>query len=491
MERIIYVDCAPDCIRAAVTEDGEVCELHSEKVSARKLTESLFYGRIEQIKPAVCAAFVNIGLEQNAFLPLQEIEESGQRARCGDFIIVQGAARQPTDSKGLRVSAKINLAGKSLVLVPGGTDVRVSRKIRDERERAALLDAAREVCPPGCGLIVRTASQDVTLSLLGEEAGRLYETWQSAKRRSDGMVKPGVLLERVPLPLRLARELGGPELARVVVSDEACRNALMREREQGLLPTGTQIELFKEDRQLIFDAFRLEEKIDHALRRRVWLPCGGYLVVDSCEAMTVIDVNSGKMTLGRDIEETALRVNLEAVREVARQIRLRNVGGMIAVDLIDMREAAHRDAVLQAMKEAAHSDRSQVKVYGFTRMGLFELARKRTDEELRKRLRVTCISCSGAGEVLSGEEAARRALYAVRRMALAGQRGPFVVRCAPGVASALSGMTPPEGTSVYALPGPGRHPENVDIDQIGADEAPPKGAALLTKGWNHEKNTGN
>lgn len=491
MERIIYVDCAPDCIRAAVTEDGKLCELHSERVSDRKLTESLFYGRIEQIKPAVCAAFVNIGLAQNAFLPLQELEASGQRARCGDLIIVQGAARQPTDSKGLRVSAKINLAGKSLVLVPGGADVRVSKKIRDDGERAALLEAAREVCPPDCGLIVRTASQNVTRALLAEEAESLYRTWQSAKRRADGMVKPGVLLERVPLPLRLARELGSPELASVVVSGEACRDALMREQEKGLLPAGTRIELFREEKQLIFDAFRIEEQIDRALRRRVWLPCGGYLVIDSCEAMTVIDVNSGKMTLGTDIEETALRVNLEAVREIARQIRLRNVGGMIAVDLIDMREAAHRTAVLLAMKEAARADRAQVKIYGFTRMGLFELARKRTDEELRKRLRVTCGACSGAGEVISGEEAARRALYAVRRMALAGQRGPFVVRCAPGVATALSGMTPPEGASVYALPGVGRHPEKVDIDQIGAGETPPKGAVLLTKGWNHEKNTGN
>lgn len=161
MERIIYLDCAPDIVRAAVTEDGELCELHSERVSSPKLTESLFYGRIEQIKPSVCAAFVNIGLEQNAFLPFQEAKNGGQGLRCGDFVIVQGAAKQPTDSKGLRVSERINLAGKSLVLAPGGSGVRVSKKIRNEAERAALEEAARAACPPGCALIVRTDRKSV------------------------------------------------------------------------------------------------------------------------------------------------------------------------------------------------------------------------------------------------------------------------------------------------------------------------------------------
>lgn len=476
------MDCAPDIVRAAVTEDGELCELHSERVSGPKLTESLFYGRIEQIKPSVCAAFVDIGLKQNAFLPFQEMKDGGQGIRCGGFVIVQGAAKQPTESKGLRVSERINLAGKSLVLVPGGSGVRVSKKIRNEAERAALEEAARSACPPGCGLIVRTASQDMTQELMREEAAELFDKWQRAKRRAEGMMKPGVLLERLSLPSRLVRELGNSELARVVVSSEACASVLEQEREKGFLPAQTQIELFKEDRQLIFDAYRLEEKIDRALRRRVWLPCGGYLVIDSCEALTAIDVNSGKMTLGRDIEETAFCVNLEATREVARQIRLRNTGGMIVVDFIDMREAAHRDALTCAMREAVGADRAQVRVYGLTHMGLMEISRKRTDEELRKRLRVSCGSCSGMGEVLSGEEAARRAIYAVRRMALAGQRGPFVVRCAPGVAGALTGMTSPEGASVYALASAGRHVEKVDIDQIGAADAPPKGAVMLAKG---------
>lgn len=482
MKREIFLDCSPNAVRAAVVEDGELCEIHDERSGSTKLTESLFYGRIEQIRPSVCAAFVNIGLEQNAFLPLSEIEEREPKLRCGDWIIVQGAAKQPTDSKGLRVSARINLAGKSLVLVPGGSGVRVSKKIKDGEERAALLEAASEVCPPGCGLIVRTASQAMTRELLSEEAAELFAKWQQAKRRADGMVSPGVLLQRLPLFSRLARELGTSDLERVVTNSPTCAWALEAERDKGFLPEQTRIEVFREEKQLLFDAFSLEERIDRALRRRIWLPCGGYLVLDSCEAMTVIDVNSGKMTLGHDLEETALRVNLEAAREVARQIRLRNVGGMIAVDFIDMAQEEHRDALTRAMRDAVRADRAQVKVYGLTRMGLMEIARKRTDEELRKRMRIGCSYCSSVGEVLSGDEVARRALYAVRRMALSGQRGPFVVRCAPGAASALSGLAAPEGTLVYALPSPGRHAEKFDIDQIGAEEAPPKGALPLAKG---------
>ena len=479
MERVLVFDCQSDMTRAAVLEDGVLCEIHEERADEVKQTESLFYGRIEQIRPSVCAAFVNIGLPQNAFLPLGELRET---PRCGDFLIVQGAAQQAVETKGLRVTARVNLAGRTLVLVPGGEGVHVSKKIRSQEERAQLLEAAQAVCPPGCGLIVRTASQDVTDALLCEEAGALYDRWRQIERRAAGMARPGLLWEREPLALRLTRDMAGASLVRIVTSSAAHAGALRAQQEQGLIPDSVRIEVFEERDTLVFDAFSVEEAIDRALRRRVWLPCGGYLVVDSCEAMTVIDVNSGKMTLGRSVEETALRVNLEAAQEVARQIRLRNVGGMIAVDFIDMADAEHRERLTQALRQAVRADRSPVKVLGLTRLGLMEMTRRRGGEELHKRLRVSCTSCSGAGEVLGAEESARRALRQARRMALGGTRGPFLVRCAAQTAAALARCVNPLDTDIYALGAPGRRPDRWEIEPLEERVQPPAGAMRLPRG---------
>lgn len=482
MERTILFDYTPDIVRAAVLEDGELCEIHSERVGSSKLTESLFYGRIEQIRPSVSAAFVNVGLELNAFLPLDELERACEKKpRCGDMIIVQGAAKQETDTKGLRVTARINLAGKWLVLVPGETGVHVSKKVRQPEQRAALLEAAQQVCPQNCGLIVRTASQDVTLDLLREEAESLYGQWQEASQKAAGMTRPGVLRERISLEERLIRDLAGHKLTGIVTNDAVSAQRFSAMQRRGLIDAQTRIEWCDERNQLIFDAFCVEGKIDRALRKRVWLPCGGYLIIDRCEAMTVIDVNSGKMMLGCDIEETALRVNLEAAKEIAHQIRLRDVGGIIVVDFIDMRAPASRDALTNSLKEAIQRDRAQVTVHGLTKLGLMEMTRKRVGSELHKQLRVGCSYCSGNSEVLAPEETARRALTQIRRMALSGQRGPFAVKAAPAVAEALSQMTAVNGMKIYAVAVSGKHAEKFEIEQTGAEENPPKGAVLLNK----------
>jgi len=230
---------------------------------------------------------------------------------------------------------------------------------------------------------------------------------------------------------------------------------------------------------LIFDAYQIEPQIDKALKKRVWLPCGGYLVIDFCEAMTVIDVNSGKMVLGRDLEETALRVNLEAAEEVSRQLRLRDIGGIILVDFIDMHEDAHKQLLLKTIKDAVQSDRTQVTIEGFTRLGLMEITRKRKYDQLRKSLRCGCSYCSSMGEVLSGEEVARRAMRQVRRMILSGQRGPFVIRCSPSAAQHLANMHAPNQAQVYCCSTPGRHAEKYDIEQIGSGMPLPSGACAL------------
>lgn len=476
MERILYIDDMPGFIRAAIVEDGELCEILHERFAEADQTESLFYGRVQSIRPSVGAAFVDIGNELNAFLPL----EQNMKLRCGDMLIVQGTAKQTTETKGLRITSRINLAGKWLVLVPGGEGVHISKKVKDASQREELADLGREICPEDCGLIIRTASEDATAELLGEEAKKLYMVWKTAKMKAAGMTKPGLIHRREPLYLRLVRDIR--EISQIVINSSAGYDELMRAKNSQLIDQQTQIEYFGEHDALIFDRFRIEPQIDKALKKRVWLPCGGYLVIDACEAMTVIDVNSGKMILGKSIEETALRVNLEAAEEAAKQIRLRDMNGIIIIDFIDMREDAHRKILMERIAAALAKDRSCTCVEGITRLGLMEITRKRVHTPLRKSLQGSCSYCSGAGELLSAQEVARRALRQIRRFLIAGQRGPFIIRCAPAAAQELTCLPQMNiNARVYALAS-NRHAEKFEIEQIGIDMLPPKEAVALKLG---------
>ena len=473
MKRELIIDCKSGGMRAAVLEDGELVELHVENGMPESQTETLYYGRVQAVRPSVHAAFVEIGQELNAFLPLEE----GMKLKSGDMLIVQGVAKQTTQSKGLRVSARVNLTGRGLVLIPGETGVHISKKVKNPEMRARLAEIGREICPPECAVIIRTASENVTAEQLKAEAEILLSTWQDACQRAKGMVKPGILVKPEPLPMRLMRDLAG-NLERVVINDREDFEALCQAQKDGRLPQETRIEYADEQKTLLFDAFNLETSIDKALKNRVWLPCGGYLVFDFTEALTVIDVNSGKMIAGKSMEETVLRVNLEAVKELARQIRLRDVGGIIVVDLIDMEKEKNRQAVLAALKEAAKSDRMPVKVEEITRLGLLEMTRKRKGEQLRRALRTTCSVCSGSGELLGEEEIARRALRQARRMALAGQRGPFVIGLAEKAAKVLETMPQPDNCPpIYALAS-GGYREKFSVMQPGEGEIPEQAVAL-------------
>lgn len=473
MTRKLIIDDSLGYIRAALLEDGSLCEIHIERQTSQDQAESLYLGRIQSIKPALHAAFVDIGTELNAFLPIDD----DRKLRCGDMIIVQGQAKQSTDTKGLRITEHVNLAGKWLVLLPQDSGVRISKKIKDPALREALFGLGKRICPPDCGLIIRTAGEDVTENLLLEEMHSLCSLWLEIRKKAGGMTKPGLLHQRLPLYLRLTRDIA--DIAQIVINSESGYQLLLEEQRQHRIPSNALLEYDCESRSMLFDTYNIETQIDKALKKRVWLPCGGYLVIDHCEAMTVIDVNSGKMILGRDLEETALRVNLEAAQEIAHQLRLRDIGGIILVDFIDMRDAQHQEFLIKEMKEAVLHDRTQVTIEGITRLGLMEITRKKKHDQLRKTMRTSCSYCSGTGEVLSSDEVAQRALRQVRRMIISGQRGPFVIRCSAAAAQTLACMSAPNGAQVYALTAAGRHAEKYDIEQIGAGMPLPSGACAL------------
>jgi len=475
MNREIYFDCSLGQIRAAVMEDGILCELHAERNNEKKLTETVFLGRVEQLRPSVNAAFVNIGQPLNAFLPLAE----GEHIRCGDMIIVQGAAKQATECKGLRVTRKINLAGKWLVLIPDADGVHISKKVKDPFLREELMKTAEDIRPTDCGLIVRTASEDVTHQAMQEEVQQLHAQWKSIKKRADSCRLPGVLSESISLDMRLVRDMGNKELTRVITNDPSCLLRLQKEKQEGHIHSQTEISLFDEKNMLLFDLIGIEPQIEKALRKRVWLPSGGYLILDECEALTVIDVNSGKMTLGKDTEDTAVKVNLEAAEEIARQLRLRNAGGMIIVDFIDMMYKENRDSVIERMKSAAKKDRALVKIEGITKLGLLEMTRKRTNATLSKSLQCKCSYCSGTGSLLTPDETAYRSLRQIRRMIIAGQRGPFIVRCAAATANEIMNSRAIPDAKVYVLAVPSKHAERFEIEQIGETDPLPKGAQAI------------
>ena len=473
LKRELVIDCKSGGTRAAVLEDGELVELHLESGEPERQTETLYYGRIQAVRPSVHAAFVEIGQELNAFLPL----ENDMKLKSGDMLIVQGVAKQTTQSKGLRVSTRVNLTGQGLVLIPGEIGVHISKKVKNPEMRARLTEIGREICPLNCAVIIRTASENVTAEQLREEAESLLKMWQEACQKAKGMVKPGILIRPEPLAVRLIRDLAR-NLERVVLNDKTEYEAICRMQQEGRLPQETRIEYVDEQRTLLFDAFNLETPIDKALKKRVWLPCGGYLIFDFAEALTVIDVNSGKMVASKNMEETALRVNLEAVKEIARQIRLRDVGGIIIVDLIDMDKDKNKQLVLSALKDAVKNDRMPVKIEDITRLGLLEMTRKRKGEQLRRALRTTCSVCSGSGELLSEDEIARRALRQARRMALAGQRGPFVICLAEKAVKILQTLPQPENCPpIYALSVSG-YREKFSVMQPGEGEMPEQAVAL-------------
>ena len=473
MTKRLTIDDSLGYVRSAVVEDGKLCEIHIEKQCADDQAESIFLGRIQAIKPSLHAAFVDIGSPIQAFLPMKE----GLQLRCGDMIIVQGQAKQSTDSKGLRITEQVNIAGKWLVLLPGGKGVHISKKIKDTALREELLILGKEICPENCGLIIRTAGEDVTRQRLEDEVQSLHALWQHISAVAKGMTKPGLLHQRQPLYMSYARDTA--DISQICINNEKGYNQLIEAQKQEKISSNTEILWDREEKQLIFDTYGVEHQIDRALKKRVWLPCGGYLIIDHCEAMTVIDVNSGKMILGRDLEDTALRVNEEAAREVIRQLRLRDIGGIILVDFIDMNAPEHREAIINLMKEEAAADRAQVSIEGFTRLGLMEMTRRRKHEQLRKALRCSCSYCSSQGEVLSGEEVARRAMRQVRRMIISGQRGPFVIRCAAAAAQVLLAMRSPENVQVYICTCAGKHAEKYEIEQIGMGMPLPSGACAL------------
>jgi len=420
----ILVNVAPRETRAALLDNGVVQEVYIERTSRRGLVSNLYKGRVSRVLPGMQAAFVEIGLERTAFLHAADIagsssaddtlggalpenpapvEDIRRLVNAGDDILVQ-VIKDPIGSKGARLTTFIALPSRLLVYMPRGAAIGVSTRIEDESERTRLKATLAELAAArgGGGYIVRTAAQGASADSLREDMTYLGRLWEHVQARAAQAAAGSVVHEDLPVSHRVLRDELGRGVSRVLV-DSAQEHSRMREFTAAFIPEAAPlIELYQGPRP-IFDLNGVEEEIAKALDRSVPLKSGGHLVIDQTEAMTTIDVNTGAYVGHRNLEETIFRTNLEAAVSIARQLRLRNLGGIIIIDFIDMRDEPHRRAVLAALERALAGDRAQTHIVSLSPLGLVEMTRKRTRESLEHLLCEPCRSCEGRGFVRTPE----------------------------------------------------------------------------------------
>ena len=418
----ILINVVPGETRAALVEDGVVQELYMERRRRRGLVSNLYQGRVTRVLPGMQAAFIDIGLERTAFLHAADVagpapdetvaglvqlgaapvEDVRRLLSAGEDILVQ-VIKDPIGTKGARLTTYITLPARYLVYLPRGDGIGVSTRIEDEAERQRLKAAVAQMHGPDAdgGYILRTAAQGVPVESLREDMEYLRKLWHHVRVRATQTPAGTLVHEDLPLPLRLLRDELSRGVVRVLV-DSAAEHARMTAFAAEFMPaTAARIELHSG--RPIFDLHGIEEEIARVLERKVPLKSGGHLVVDQREAMTTIDVNTGGYVGHRNLEETTFRTNLEAAASIGRQLRLRNLGGIIIIDFIDMHDEAHRRQVLAALEHSLAGDRAQAHIVSLSPLGLVEMTRKRTRESLEHLLCEPCRSCEGRGFVKTPE----------------------------------------------------------------------------------------
>jgi len=418
----ILINCSPRETRVAILIDGILEDLHIERAAGRGLVGNVYMGRVLRVLPGMQSAFVDIGLERTAFLHVLDIE--GARQENGEYrpiekligegqrLLVQ-VAKDPIGTKGARLTTSISLAGRKLVYLPQDEHIGVSQKIEDEARRAALREQVLRLKKPDekGGYIVRTcAEESATDEEMLEDIKYLGCLWKETSAKAGVSPAPSLLYEDLGLAKRVLRDMVQAETRRIYVDNKEVFEelaAFARTYAPGALPL---LELY-EGEEPLFETQQVEAELQRALERRVPLKSGGYIVVDCTEAMTTIDVNTGGFVGKRDFSETVFKTNLEAAKTIARQLRLRNLGGIIIIDFIDMQNPAHKAAVLEELRRAAASDLTKLTISEFTELGLVEMTRKRTRESLSHTLCEPCPLCGGRGEI----KTARTVCYEIMR----------------------------------------------------------------------------
>jgi ribonuclease G len=468
--------------RVGVQEGNLLTELYLERHRHRSIVGSVYKGTVTNVLPGMQAAFVDIGLAKDAFLyagdytanladmsrtmltaadeddsdvELEGDEEEPKRQAAGPIeellsrgqtVLVQ-VSKESLGTKGARITSFISLPGRYVVYMPQARHVGVSRRIRDDRERDRLRSALRSLNLPPGGFILRTNAEGKGEAEFAHDVEFLSRLWAQIQGRFEAAAAPAALHEEGDLTFRVVRDLFSPEVDEFVVDDRGAHDKVLGYVEALVPALAERVRLYG-DRKPVFDAFGIERDIEKALRRRVWLKSGGYIVIDHTEALVSIDVNTGKYVGKRDFEQTVLKINLEAVNEVVRQIRLRDLGGIIIIDFIDMEVLEHREQVYKAVKRALAEDKARTNVLQISELGLVEMTRKRVRQDLRALLSQSCPTCRGTGVVKSNETLATEVYRAVHAKAAAeappAEGREIVARVHPDLADYLEGEGRPD-----------------------------------------------
>ncbi len=483
MGKDIIANVEPYETRVAVVEGGTLLNIFIERNAP--LAGNIYKGRVANVLPGMEAAFVDIGLERNAFLHVadirserlagEEVEESfgrgaiGQRLRVGQEILVQ-VTKEPMGTKGARVTTYVALPARFLVLMPTVNYVGVSRRIEDDKERKRLRELADRLRPERMGLIVRTAAEGATEKELVDDLRFLLQVWNRVEERSRAGRAPTLVYQDLGVIRRIVRDLFTEDVDRFIIDSPS-----EFERIQDLLASfaaklKNRLQLYR-DGEPIFEHFGVERELERALRRKVWLKSGGYIIIDRTEAFTVIDVNTGKYVGKTDLASTIFRTNMEAIGEIIRQVTLRDIGGIILIDFIDMENDSHQKRVLQGLNDAVRNDRAKVHVIDLTGLGLVEMTRKRVFQDLEEVMRTPCPYCEGRGRVLSPETISRRVRREIRKMLRSSAARAILIEVHPEVyedlfhegSSWLRSLEEGTGKRVRIRPREGMHLEKVAV----------------------------
>ena len=412
MSEELLINFTPMETRVALVENGVLPEVYIERTRARGLVGNIYTGKVVRVLPGMQAAFLDIGLERTAFLHANDIaalDGSDERAdirtvvREGQILAVQ-VSKDPMGSKGARLSTRLSVSSRYLLYMQGESHVGISQRIEDEQERQRLRETVESlVSEQRKGTyIVRTAAESATEEELAADIGFLDRVWQAVERRIARRENKAVVYEDLPLLLRTMRDLVHPQLEKIRIDSRESYQRVVDFVEQYLPDMKSKVEHYPGERP-IFDLYGVEDEIQKGLGRKVELKSGGYLIIDQTEAMSTIDVNTGAFVGHRNQEETLFKTNLEAATALARQLRLRNLGGIIIIDFIDMNDAEHRRQVLRALEKAMERDYAKTSITGVSELGLVEMTRKRTRESLEHVLCETCRYCHGRGSLKSAE----------------------------------------------------------------------------------------
>jgi ribonuclease G len=431
MTEDILINCTPQETRVGVMQAGVPQELHIERAANRGLVGNIYVGKVARVLPGMQSAFIQIGLERAGFLHVADIWEERQNAQLNDApakpierILSEGQSRlvqvikDPIGTKGARLSTQVSIAGRLVVYLPQDPHIGISQRIEDETERQLLREKLAQLLSADetGGFIIRTVAETATDAELRGDIEYLRKLWHGIRGRALTAPAPTLLYQDLSLAQRVLRDIAGESTGRIIIDSRENFQKLQEFAAEYTPKVLEKLEHYTGERPL-FDLYNVEDEIERALARRVELKSGGYLILEQTEAMTTIDVNTGGYVGTRSFDDTIFKTNLEAAQVIARQLRLRNLGGIIIIDFIDMESAEHRSAVLAELNKALARDRTRISVNGFTGLGLVEMTRKRTRESLEHVLCEPCTTCGGRGVVKTAQTVCYEVLREILREA--------------------------------------------------------------------------